>query len=400
MSGYSEFSPVRTILLQPPFEVQPVAMSVFMGAEKPYLPRRANQEVHDFIALLKRQGVEVVTLREALLRGTLDEEGRRVEGRAMSELIAMALDSISCADAQRLKLAQESIPRMHPADLINLIFEQPELRLVQDPEIAKISPDAYYEKYETWPLFGLMYVRDHFIITNKGVIMSYFRREDRRRESRVVALGLRNLGIEPVYDFAGESFLEGGDFATTSTVSFIANGLRTERQTIQKLMDLDLYGTDYVVEFFDLLRIPAQFHLDHYFNILDDATVAVAKERLSGDALRATLFRRTEAGYVEEASQLTVPELAERLGLRVVAVQSNEMALNFLNGGGGRLYGSERLDEGTKRQFEELGFTVEIVPFDEMHKQFGSIHCATQTIRRHPVQAQRSSQAEKMKTPS
>ena len=376
MSGYSEFNPVRTVLLQPPLEVQPVAMSVFMGAEEPYKPRQANQEVQQFMELLQKQGVEVVTLRDALLRGSREE------------LVALALDSVSCEDQKRLKLAKESIPEMHPEDLVNLIFGQPELRLVQDPEIAKISPDGYYEQYVTWPLFGLMFVRDHFIITNKGVILSHFRREDRRRESRVVALGLRNLGIEPVYDFAGESYLEGGDFATTSTVSFIANGLRTERQTIRKLMELDLYGTEYVVEMHDLLRIPAQFHLDHYFNILDDQTVAVAQERMSGDALRATLFQRTKAGYEEVASDLTFPELAERLGLRVVAVQSNEMALNFLNGGGGRLYGSERLDEGTKRKFEELGFTVDIVRFDEMHKQFGSLHCATQTIRRERVQAQ------------
>lgn len=371
--SYSEAQEAEVVLLQPPLDVQPLVMALFMEAEEPYRHREAQSEVLRLQEALEGKGIRVVTVKQALLEGDVEE------------LRALALQSISCEEEARLRMVRAVVEQMEAPDLVELLFLQPALHLVPDPELGRISPDAFYEQYQVSPLFGLMFPRDHFIMTNKGLLLGNFRRKDRRRETQVIRLALKNLGIEPVYQFAGESYLEGGDFATTAEISFIANGMRTNADTIGQMLERDLFGTPVVVEMIDRLRTPAEFHLDHYFNILDETYLAVSEARLRSEHLVCNIYRRENGRYVKTDEELTFAEMCSRLQLRYLALPKTEesrMGTNFLNVGGRRLICTDHLPESAAAELADEGFVLERLPFREMHKQYGSLHCATQTLRR------------------
>lgn len=379
---YSESYNLKKVLIQPPLEVQPVTMAIFMNSNEPYNPRKANDQAKKFIDILNSHGIEVITIKQALLKGTMDSCGEVLDGKELKQLQKLAIDSIQIEDERRWPLIEQSISQMHPEDLVNIIFSRPTLKLFADDEVSKISPDSFYEEYQISPLFGLMFPRDHFIITNKGFIIGNFRRKDRRKETEVIESALRNIGIQPVFKCKSSDYLEGGDFASTNTISFIANGLRTNSSTIEKMLQKNLFGTQYVVELVDSIKNPKEFHLDHYFNILDEGHVVISEERLYSPC---HIYKFLNGYYNKIKSNVSFNEVSDLLNFKYLVANKSEVknfCLNYLNIGNRKiLCNSSSMDSFSKKLLDQ-GYSLQYVPFNEIHKQYGSLHCCTQALLR------------------
>jgi arginine deiminase len=374
---YSESAKASKIIIQPPLEVQPVFMSVFMDSDEPYRPTKAHEEVCNLRTELNNYGVETITIKEALLKSPEQN---------VHALRDLALKSIDCKDNEREKFVKANIFNMSVEELVDIILINPTLTLIQDSELKSISPDAYYEQYKINPLFGLMFPRDHFIITNKGIVLGNFKRKDRRKETNVIRQALKNMGEEIVGIMEDSCYLEGGDFFTTNKVAFINNGIRTNSETIQTLLTKDLIGTEYVVELIDLKKNPEEFHLDHFFNILTNDSVVISMERLNENKIICNLYRKEYDGYNIVFLHSSLQNITNFLGIEVIPVANyakKQFSLNFLNLGDNRIICSSSVDKKFKNLLSNKGVEVISVSFNETQKQFGSIHCSTQVLVRN-----------------
>ena len=150
---------------------------------------RAAEEHRAYQEILRQAGAEVVTVRELLLKGCVDEEGNAVEGAELEALrdFAARYLTYTCGEgvdsAGQEAYRQEMLRKFSPADLVDIILQQPEISL----RTTDINT-SFEASYVLHPVMNLFFMRDQAITTSRGVVIGKMNSSQRRgvRHSRVL----------------------------------------------------------------------------------------------------------------------------------------------------------------------------------------------------------------------
>lgn len=360
-------------LVQNPRRVQPPEMAVFMGVTPPYDPSRAAEESARLRLTLEQLGLSVVEPADVLR--TLDR----------AALTRLALSAIEVEDEERRSRVGEALAVWNAEDLVQVILRQPRLHLRPDLRLALMSPDATYETYTVNPLFGLSFPRDHYVDLGGPVVIGRLRREDRRREVEVMRAVVERLRGQPAELVVGEpEYLEGGDVAAVGSVAVLSVDFRTTARSLALLWQLLRQRYGQVVCLHERLRRPSEFHLDHWL-ALGPGVALASRERLDDLAIVGCRTLEARDDPPSTAPPLrTLRHTLRSLGLRIVELSPPELAAFAANAlflpGTSTVVLADSAAGRPRRTLEELGFDTVTVPFDEHHRQLGSIHCAVNTL--------------------
>jgi N-dimethylarginine dimethylaminohydrolase len=206
-----------------------------------------------------------------------------------------------------------------------------------------------------------MYTRDPLVTIPSGAIIGRLAPRMRRGEEQSVARAVASLGMPILRTITGTGLLEGGSFAKlTPRVAAFGTSIRCNDEGARQLEEtLRRFGIELVV-----LPMPGfSIHLDGAFGMVD-----VDKALVDASALPYWFLDR----------------LAE-LGIEPIWCHPDELwAINSLAVRPGRVlmcagypYTAERL--------ERRGIEVVRVPYDEIQKNGGGIHCSTMELVREDV---------------
>jgi N-dimethylarginine dimethylaminohydrolase len=206
-----------------------------------------------------------------------------------------------------------------------------------------------------------MYTRDPLISVPGGVIVGRLAPLMRRGEERSITQAVGSLGVPILRTITGTGLLEGGSFAKlTPRVAAFGTSIRCNDEAASQLAEtLEWLGIDLIV-------VPMSgysIHLDGHFAMVDVDKALVDPTGLP---------------------HWFLDKLAE-LGIESIWCHPEEgWAINSLAVRPGRVL----VSEGHPRTAERLGRrSVEVVtlPYDEIQKNGGGIHCSTMELRRDPA---------------
>lgn len=239
-------------------------------------------------------------------------------------------------------------------------------------------------------LDNILFMRDSMLTTPKGIVMGNFREPIRRKEKYIVAKVLQeNLGLNVVGSVESSEFqdryVEGGDFFPAYNQCFIATGVRTNLAGVKYMMDNDLIGFDRVCVVRadkypgNILNNMTTIHLDCYFGIVGHRH-AILWNAVK-DLLTVDIYHR---GQLVCEGQLFVDYLKDQ-GYDMIFVsteQQRKYACNLLYLGNNIVLSQE---ESISTTLKEYGYDVRYIKFNEIHKMYGGIRCATQVIWRDNI---------------
>lgn len=231
-------------------------------------------------------------------------------------------------------------------------------------------------------LTNLLYTRDPFIQTPKGIILGQMREEVRKNDTEIIYKILKQLKQPIIYKCKGDEYLEGGDFLMNCNTSFIGTGPRTSIAAAKKFLKLNLYGTQRVVIIYPVHPDKSMFriHLDCYFSpfgckqcvIWDDLThknsthkrMAIEYTIQSNGKYKQTSNPKSLYNYLKDNNYDII---------KVSAKSQHGYGTNLLELNDGTILVQ---DEETHKKIKGSIF----VPFNEIHKMYGGLHCASNTI--------------------
>ncbi len=363
------------VLIQNPTVVQPVETSVFRSGRPAYDPVRAAAE-------------------SAAVRAALTDLG--VDPRAPSEILAalprevlleLAARAVSADDDARLSAARDVMRDWSVPALAPVVLRQPRLLLEPGAGGGVIGPDQADESYALRPLAGLMFPRDHYVDLGGAVAVGRLRCRERARETVVMAAVLRGLrGRSAEVRVPEPLFLSGGDLVTCDGVAVLGTGARTS-PAVWGLLRPHLFAAfGRVVRVRDELRRPGEPHLDHWLG-LGPGIALVAADRLDAPAVvegHGAASRETTLVDALRTIELAVCPLAPEM---VAAFAAGVFFLPGARCGGWAAGGDEPAAlvstasaSWTEPVLSRFGVYTVAVPFDEHHKQLGSLHRALNTV--------------------
>lgn len=393
----AEYDCAATIVMHEPNE------ELFVGTMHPaaalfmdyFNADKAAEEHEAYQDILRETGANVVTVRDLLLKGCVDEEGNAVEGAELDALREFASHYLTytCSEgvdpAEQETYRQEMLAKFQPGDLVDIILLQPEIIL------RKTDINTSFEaSYQLHPVMNLFFMSDQAITTSKGVVIGKMNSSQRRTESDIAEFCYRKLDERPIYRIEGEdAFLEGGDYLPFGTLSFIGCGLRTTQAAIDQLLEHDLIGKDTLVVVRDQWKSQDQMHLDTYFNIIDHDLVTMCANRVEAqpddiDFLTADVYaKNTEGSFEKVVSGVPFTEFLTKRGIDIIPIKKTDelnYANNFLTVGARKIVMVVGQSLELQARLREHGVDVTWAYLDNLTRGYGAAHCMTQVVKRVP----------------
>lgn len=242
--------------------------------------------------------------------------------------------------------------------------EPPDLDRIHEQHdgLVALLRDEGIETHVLPPLEGVftksMYVRDPFITVAGGVIVGRLAPEMRHGEEAAITRSLANLGLPILGTVVGRGYVEGGSFVKlTPDVALFGTGIRCNDEGAAQLSALLARSG------IELVTVPQSgfaLHLDGALAMLD-----VDKALLQPDRL-----------------PFWMTELLESLGIEVLVPEPDEpWALNCLALAPGRVLLSTSAPR-TAAVLRQRGVDVIEIPYDEIERNGGGVHCSTNELLR------------------
>jgi N-dimethylarginine dimethylaminohydrolase len=206
-----------------------------------------------------------------------------------------------------------------------------------------------------------MYTRDPLVSVPGGIVVGRLAPLMRRGEERSITQVVGALGVPILRTITGTGLLEGGSFAKlTPRVAVFGTSIRCNDEAASQLAEvLERLGVE-------LLVVPMcgySIHLDGHFAMVD-----VDKALVDPTGLPHWFLDR----------------LGE-LGIEGIWCHPDEpWAINALAVRPGRVVMSDG-NPRTAARLEQRGVEVVVLPYDEIEKNGGGIHCSTMELRRDPA---------------
>lgn len=206
-----------------------------------------------------------------------------------------------------------------------------------------------------------MYTRDPLVTLPGGAIIGRLAPRMRRGEEQSVTRAVASLGVPILRTITGSGLVEGGSFAkVTPKVAAFGTSIRCNEEGARQLEEtLRWLGIE-------LLVVPMagfSIHLDGAFGMLD-----VDKALVHAPGL--------PYWFLERLSEL---------GIEPIWCHPDELwAINSLALSPGRVLMCDRYPQ-TAERLERRGVEVVRIPYDEIQKNGGGIHCSTMELIREDV---------------
>lgn len=388
--GYpqAEYDQATTILVYTPGEelfdgvIHPAA-----GLYESYFDiDKAADEHRHYIEMLEASGSRVETVNEVLLSMPHDKLVG-LAGKALRYDVGGRETEAAEAEAYR----QSVLKAMSNMDLVRVILNRPTVVLERTA-----NNTGYTAQYIHEPLMNMYFLRDQSITTPRGHIMGRMNSSQRYAEVDIIEACYEQLGEAAIYRVSGEeSHLEGGDYIPFGTIGLIGQGLRTNQNAIDELLEHDCFGHDTVVVVRERWKSQDQMHLDTYFNVIDKDLCTMcynrydAKDTSDISYLTMDMYVRAKGQkeYHKEGrlSGIGFREYLESRGVKIIRISQDDAAHyanNFLTIASRHIMSVAGQSEALKADYARHGVEVEWVPADNLIGGYGAAHCMTQVLRR------------------
>lgn len=343
---------------------------------------KAAEEHRGYIKALKRNGIEVYTIRELLEQVPMD----KLRACAMSTLTYDTSTLTDTVAIENKTYRLSIIDQMSRADLIRCILLRPTVKLYNTTNNTGVEA-----VYTHSPLMNLYFTRDQSITTPRGHVIAQMNSTQRADETQIVALCYEQLGVKPILTITGEGRLEGGDYLRGGTISYIGCGMRTNLNAIEQIMHADAFGHDTVAVVNDRKWWQMQMHLDTYFNIIDKDLCTLTESRYlakEGDSEWVTvdLYTRRpgEKDYTLSRCEIPLVEFLNQRGFTIIPIKLEDelhYANNFLTIAPRHIMAVGNQSEALQQDFAKHGVKVEWISLETLIKGYGAAHCMTQVVK-------------------
>jgi N-dimethylarginine dimethylaminohydrolase len=204
----------------------------------------------------------------------------------------------------------------------------------------------------------------------------------RENDTKIIDKILKKFKQPIIYRCKDDEYLEGGDFLINCNTSFIGTGPRTSMAAAKKFLKLNLYGTQRVVIIYPAHADKSMYriHLDCYFSpfgckqcvIWDDLTYKNSTHKRM--AIEYTL--QSNGNYKQTSKPASLYNYLKDNNYDVIKVSTKSQhgyGTNLLELNNGTILVQ---DEETHKKIKNSIF----IPFNEIHKMYGGLHCASNTI--------------------
>lgn len=250
--------------------------------------------------------------------------------------------------------------------------------------LSTIESDVTYSSED---VSNLIFTRDPILCTPNGVVFGKFKESIRANEINLLKT-LLNFGESNkfIYQIQGaRSVVEGGDYIPLGKMCFIANGNRTNLEGIFELMQMDVLSSEMVcVVHYPIDHKMQTIHLDCYLGIVGNRH-AVVWDEACHCATVSVYMKNDKATYVPLSHTTPLGIFLEMCGFELIKVNTacqEAYGCNLLDLGDGVVLTQ---DEYVTQELIKQGYDAIHIPFDEVHKMYGGIRCATQVLHRKPL---------------
>ena len=384
----SEWDYAKCILMHTPGE------ELFDGVIHPYAGLfeyyfdidKAAEEHKGYIDALKRNGIEVYTVRELLNQTDI----KKLRAHAMNTLTYDTSEIAETAGPDSEEYRKSIINQMSRADLIRCILLRPTVKLYDTDNNTGVEA-----VYTHSPQMNLYFTRDQSITTPRGHIISKMNSTQRADETSIIALCYEQLGATPILSITGDGRLEGGDYLRGGTISYIGCGMRTNLEAIKQIMYADAFGHDTVAVINDHKWWQMQMHLDTYFNIIDKDLCTLVESRYLAkmgepEWVTVDLYTRKpgKKEYTLTRREIPLVEFLKQRGFTIIPIKLEDelhYANNFLTIAPRHIMAVGNQSAELQKAFAEHNVKVEWIPLETLIKGYGAAHCMTQVIKADTV---------------
>lgn len=263
------------------------------------------------------------------------------------------------------------------ANLVKILRQEGIYVIDLTPMISESDIHSIPKEY----MGNLVFTRDPILCTPQGLVFGKFKETIRQYEITILKNTL-NLGTLPPMIEGGNSIVEGGDYIPLGNTTLIANGNRTNLEGIFELMLRDLLITDMVC----IVHYPPDsnmhaIHLDCYVGIVGNKHAVIWDEACTRASV--SIYHKNKKGvYIPLSHTTPLGTFLEICGFTLIPVSracQESYGCNLLDLGNNTVLTQ---DIYVTNQLKELGYNAIYIPFDEVHKMYGGIRCATQILHR------------------
>ena len=240
--------------------------------------------------------------------------------------------------------------------------------------VVKDTPIEYFA--------NLLFTRDPFIRTKKGIVLGNMREPVRKHDTELMSKIMTKFKQHVLYRCKGDEFLEGGDFLMNCDTSFIGTGARTSMSAAKKLLKMNLYGTQKVVIIYPVKPDTSMYriHLDCIFspfgckqcviwNGLTHANKRMAIEYTlqNNGTYKKTGLTKNFIDYLKDNNYNVIPlstESQHNYGANILELSNGNVLVQ---------------DKETHKKIPGSIF----IPFHEIHKMYGGLHCSSNSFINH-----------------
>ena len=348
---------------------------------------KASEEHKNYISMLEKQGCTVYTVTNTLLSMPHDK------------LVALAGESLTY-DVNNLpadeleaqtEYKQQVLASMSNSDLVRIIINRPTVVLRKS-----VINTGFEATYEHNPLMNMYFLRDQSITTPRGHILCRMNSSQRAPEVDIVEACYEQLGEPAAYRIKGkDSYLEGGDYIPFGTISLIGEGLRTNQNAIDELLENDCFVHDTVVVVRERWKDQYQMHLDTYFNVIDKDLCTMCFNRYDAKDTNDINYLTMDM-YVRAAGEKTYRldpansgigfrEFLQSRGVKIIRISkeaADHYANNFLAIDARHIMSVAGQSKSLEAEYRKYGVKVVWVPLDNLIGGYGAAHCMTQVLNR------------------
>uniref|UniRef100_A0A7S0UQV8 Arginine deiminase n=1 Tax=Polytomella parva TaxID=51329 RepID=A0A7S0UQV8_9CHLO len=384
---------------------EPEQSSLMMGGlhprgslyERPVNIDSAKAMHGEFRKVIREHGVKVLTVREILAYNVESTVSARVdlENLAFSAMKYELADKYvieDVNDSDRYYLSdeykREVVEHMSCTQLIDTVMINPTVSLKPSYRDTGLTASYTFE-----PLSNLVYTRDQQITTGRGIVMGRLRSAQRAREVQVMRFCFTKLGLNVIGEISSTGYLEGGDFFPMGTdLALLGIGLRSNFAAAEQLMKKDLLGSRrFGVVRDDFDQNQDRMHLDCVFSLLSDNCCIMLADIMGEDSPKRRLVdeyvRQDDGSYTLVREGVEFSRFMKEEGFSIIPISHEDQlqyGCNILNLGDSRIIGVHA--RSARQIVNNPSFTGDfrVIDFSSITSMYGSVHCASQVVKRIP----------------
>jgi len=358
---------------------------------RPFSLEKASMEHDNFRKAIESRGARVIDVREALIQGTVNAASlvpspnlERLRQEALRSVRYVLEDHVPDKEKQALdRNLCGTIETLHPKDLADIVLLRPDVLLRINRE--SLDPTTRFcAEFLLKAATNSYFVRDPMITTAAGAVIGRTRLKVRRIENDIIELALRQLGIEPIYRVKPPGFFEGGDFIPCGDFVFQGEGLLSNHEGIQQVLDNGAYGPVEVAVVKDRRSQMDQMHLDTFFNVISRDLAVYCQNRTGPEEPEVDVYQPEETGgkvaYHKSKTVGFLRYLKDKRMETIPFAKEESFASNFLPLMERVIVGVKQAGPSFQDRLRARGVDAEFIDFESLTGGYGGANCMSQAI--------------------